>query len=114
MHRHSRCRTLYNDKHLFHPNALNHYSLGTKNKNLKRNADGSLTLYVGGASPGQDGDPTGCPLPEGRSRFTFARTGDKKASPADPGSRRPSNEFEFRANVRYRPEAERPHGLRTG
>ena len=34
--------TLYNDKHLFHPNDRKRYSLGTKNKNLKRNADGSL------------------------------------------------------------------------
>ena len=36
--------TLYNDKHLFHPNDLKRYSLGTKNKNLKLNADGSLML----------------------------------------------------------------------
>jgi len=34
--------------------ALKRYSLGTKNKNLERNADGSLTLYVGAVL--QDGD----------------------------------------------------------
>ena len=39
--------TLYNDKHLFHPNDLNRYSLGTKTQNLKRNEDGSLTLAAG-------------------------------------------------------------------
>src|SRR5262249_23709335 len=44
--------TLYNDKHLFHPNDLKRYSLGTKNKNLKRGVDGSLTLYVSAKSPG--------------------------------------------------------------
>ena len=40
--------TLYNEYHLFNPNPLGRYSLGTKNKNLKYNADGSLTLYAGG------------------------------------------------------------------
>ena len=30
------------------------YSLGTKNKNLRKGADGSLTLYVGAKSPGAD------------------------------------------------------------
>src|SRR4029077_13397126 len=38
--------TLYNDVHMFHPNALKRYSLGTKNKTLKYNPDGSLTLYA--------------------------------------------------------------------
>ena len=36
--------TLYNDEQLFNPNPLKRYSLGTKNKDLKYNADGSLTL----------------------------------------------------------------------
>jgi hypothetical protein len=43
--------TLYNEKHLFHPNDLKRYSLGTKNKNLQQNADGSLTLYAGSKAP---------------------------------------------------------------
>jgi hypothetical protein len=38
--------TLYNEYHFFHPNELKRYSLGTKNKGLKINEDGSLTLYV--------------------------------------------------------------------
>jgi hypothetical protein len=48
--------TLYNDTHFFHrhPNALNRYSLGTKNKTLKLNPDGSLTIYAGSKSPGKD------------------------------------------------------------
>jgi hypothetical protein len=57
--------TLYNDKHLFHPNALKRYSLGTKNKNLARNADGSLTLYAGAKSPGADKETNWLPAPDG-------------------------------------------------
>jgi hypothetical protein len=57
--------TLYNDKHLFHPNGLNRYSLGTKNKNLKRNANGSLTLYAGAKSPGGDKESNWLPSPNG-------------------------------------------------
>lgn len=57
--------TLYNDKHLFSPNPLNRYSLGTKNKNLKRNADGSLTLYVSAKSPGKDKESNWLPAPDG-------------------------------------------------
>jgi hypothetical protein len=57
--------TLYNDVHLFHPNPLNRFSLGTKNKNLKHNADGSLTLYFGAQSPGADKESNWVPAPEG-------------------------------------------------
>jgi hypothetical protein len=57
--------TLYNDKHLFNPNDLKRYSLGTKNKNLKRNADGSLTLYAGAKSPGADKQTNWLPAPAG-------------------------------------------------
>ena len=32
---------------LFYPNALNRFALGTKNKTLKHNDDGSLTIYLG-------------------------------------------------------------------
>jgi hypothetical protein len=42
--------TLYNEHHFFHPNELHRYSLGTKNKNLHRAADGSLTLTASAAS----------------------------------------------------------------
>jgi hypothetical protein len=57
--------TLYDDKHLFHPNDLKRYSLGTKNKTLKRNADGSLTLYAGAKSPGKDKESNWLPAPDG-------------------------------------------------
>ncbi|CAG2139162.1 DUF1254 domain-containing protein [Cupriavidus numazuensis] len=57
--------TLYNDKHLFHPNDLKRYSLGTKNTTLKRNPDGSLTLYAGAKSPGAARESNWLPAPGG-------------------------------------------------
>jgi hypothetical protein len=57
--------TLYNEKHLFHSNALKRYSLGTKNKDLVRNADGSLTIYVGSKSPGVGRESNWLPAPKG-------------------------------------------------
>jgi len=57
--------TLYNDEHMFNPNSLKRYSLGTKNKDLKFNPDGSLTLYAGARSPGKDKESNWLPAPEG-------------------------------------------------
>jgi hypothetical protein len=61
--------TLYNDEHMFNPNALKRYSLGTKNKDLKFNPDGSLTLYTGAKSPGKDKESNWLPAPEGTFSF---------------------------------------------
>ncbi|PZM14087.1 DUF1254 domain-containing protein [Rhizobium tubonense] len=55
--------TLYNEHHFFNPNELKRYSLGTKNKNLRYNADGSLTIYVQPASPGKDKEANWLPSP---------------------------------------------------
>ena len=57
--------TLYNKYHLFEVNDLNRYSLGTKNKTLKFNSDGSLTIYAGAKSPGKDKESNWLPAPEG-------------------------------------------------
>lgn len=57
--------TLYNEQHFFHPNDLKRYSRGTKNKTLKRNVDGSLTLYAGATSPGPDKESNWLPAPKG-------------------------------------------------
>ncbi len=57
--------TLYNEHHIFTPNELNRYSLGTKNKTLKYNEDGSLTLYAGINPPGNGMDSNWLPAPEG-------------------------------------------------
>lgn len=56
--------TLYNKAHLFEPNALNRYSLGTKSKSLKFNSDGSLTLYYQHDSPGADKETNWVPAPK--------------------------------------------------
>jgi hypothetical protein len=39
-----------NRHHFFEPNAIKHYSVGTKNKDLRK-VDGSLTLYVQADEP---------------------------------------------------------------
>jgi hypothetical protein len=55
--------TLYNKEHLFEPNKLNRFSLGTKSKAMKRNPDGSLTIYVQNASPEADRQDNWLPAP---------------------------------------------------
>ena len=57
--------TLYNEHHFFHPNDMGRYSLGTKNKNLVHNPDGSLTLHVSAKSPGVDKESNWLPAPDG-------------------------------------------------
>jgi hypothetical protein len=55
--------TVYNKEHLFEPNALNRFSLGTKSKSMKKNADGSLTLYFQHESPGAENETNWVPTP---------------------------------------------------
>jgi hypothetical protein len=43
--------TLYDRYHFFAPNAIKRYSVGTKNKDLRANADGSLTIFVQADQP---------------------------------------------------------------
>ena len=47
--------SIYNEHHFFVANAINRFSVGTKNKDLKTGADGSLTIYVQADAPT---DPT--------------------------------------------------------
>ncbi len=56
--------TLYNKEHLFAPNALKRFSLGTKSKSMKQNPDGSLTIYVQNTSPGADKQDNWLPAPK--------------------------------------------------
>lgn len=65
--------TLYNDKHFFAPNSLGRYSVGTKNKSLRPNADGSLTLYVQSESPGKDKESNWLPAPKGAEFSLYVR-----------------------------------------
>ena len=57
--------TVYNPEHFFYPNSLNRFALGTKNKTLKYNDDGSLTIYLGNRSPGKDKESNWVPAPPG-------------------------------------------------
>ncbi|UTF60172.1 DUF1254 domain-containing protein [Gilvimarinus sp. DA14] len=56
--------TLYNKQHFFYPNELDRYSLGTKNKSLVKNDDGSLTIYVQNKNPGGAKEANWLPAPK--------------------------------------------------
>lgn len=70
--------TLCNNRHLFHANDLKRYSQGTKNKSLKRNADGAPTLYAGAKSPGGDKEANWLPAPDGTFSL-YIRALDKES-----------------------------------
>ena len=57
--------TVYNPENFFYPNALKRFALGTKNKSLKYNDDGSLTIYLGNQSPGKEKESNWLPAPAG-------------------------------------------------
>ncbi|WP_367345966.1 DUF1254 domain-containing protein [Stenotrophomonas bentonitica] len=71
--------TLYDENHFFAPNAINRYSLGTKNKDLALNADGSLTLYVQHARPADDKASNWLPAPTGDFELFMRAYGPQKA-----------------------------------
>ena len=48
--------TLYDDEHFFVPNEIDRYSVGTKNKDLQFEPDGSLTIHVQPDAPGDAGE----------------------------------------------------------
>lgn len=56
--------TLYNTQHFFAPNEFHRYSLGTKNKNLKFDADGALTIYVQSSPPEESNKNNWLPAPK--------------------------------------------------
>ncbi|HUB55556.1 MAG TPA: DUF1254 domain-containing protein [Mycobacterium sp.] len=57
--------TLYNEHHFFHPNGHRRYSLGTKNKTLQYNSDGSLTLQIWGRPLSGHPESNWLPAPDG-------------------------------------------------
>jgi len=83
--------TLYDAQHFFVPNEINRHSVGTKNKDLVRNADGSVTIHVQASAPT---DPSQVinwlPAPSvGDSPCTSAHIGRSKPSSMASGHRRP-------------------------
>src|SRR5262249_15837643 len=85
--------TLYNKEHLFEPNRLNRFSLGTKTKCLQYNPDGSLTLYYQTNLRVLIKSRTGCPRRKTSSRSIFAPTGQKPKFSKDAGCRPQSREW---------------------
>jgi hypothetical protein len=65
--------TLYNEHHFFSPNEIKRYSLGTKNKTLKFNQDGSLTLYVQADLPPAGQRDNWLPAPKGSDFSLYVR-----------------------------------------
>jgi hypothetical protein len=64
--------TLYNQHHFFEPNAMRRYSIGTKNKGLALNADGSLTVHVQARTPGPGKESNWLPAAsDGASAFSL-------------------------------------------
>lgn len=58
--------SIYNEHHFFIANPINRFSVGTKNKDLKYNADGSLTIYVQAEEPKDAGQRANwLPAPKG-------------------------------------------------
>ena len=75
--------TLYNEHHFFSPNEINRYSLGTKNKALKPNPDGSLTIYVQADAPPPAQRDNWLPAPRGSDFSLYVRAYWPKASVLD-------------------------------
>lgn len=66
--------TLYNQHHFFSPNAIERYSVGTKNKTLIANPDGSLTIYVQADPPSDPVQKANwLPAPEGEAFSLYIR-----------------------------------------
>ena len=63
--------TLYDESHFFHHNEIKRYSLGTKNKSLQYNEDGSLTLYIQNKRPKGKHVMNWLPAPEGKFCMTI-------------------------------------------
>ena len=65
--------TLYNQHHFFTPNDIKRYSTGTKNKALKENPDGSLTIHVRADPPAEALRGNWLPAPRGADFSLYVR-----------------------------------------
>jgi hypothetical protein len=61
-------------------NAIDRYSIGDRTKALKYGEDGSLTIYVGNASPGKDKESNWLPAPAGMCSLVVRVYGPSKAA----------------------------------
>lgn len=67
--------TLYDPLHFFAANEIKRYSTGTKNRDLKYNADGSLTLYIQHQRPTEDKVSNWLPAPDEAFALTLRAYG---------------------------------------
>jgi hypothetical protein len=65
--------TLYNQHHFFEPNDLNRFSVGTKNKTLRTNPDGSLTIHVQAEAPAEHLRSNWLPAPKDEDFTLYIR-----------------------------------------
>ncbi len=75
--------TLYNEHHFFAPNEIKRYSTGTKNKGLKTNPDGSLTIFVQADAPPAAQRDNWLPAPKGADFTLYVRAYWPKAAVVD-------------------------------
>ena len=76
--------TLYNEHHFFEPNKIDRYSVGTKNKDLQFDSDGSLTIYVQSDEPaGEKERANWLPSPNGADFTLYVRAYWPKAPVLD-------------------------------
>jgi hypothetical protein len=57
--------TMYDSNYFFVPNPINRYTVSQRNK-LKRNADGSVDIYIQNESPGKNSKSNWLPAPKGK------------------------------------------------
>ena len=74
---------LYDERHFFVPNEIKRYSLGTKNKSLQSNPDGSLTIYVQADPPPEAQRGNWLPAPIGADFSLYMRAYWPKAGILD-------------------------------
>lgn len=65
--------TMYDAQHFFVPNVINRYSVGTKNKDLKKQQDGSLTIYVQPDEPAPEQRSNWLPSPKNADFSLYIR-----------------------------------------
>jgi hypothetical protein len=65
--------TLYSQYHFFVPNEMNRYSVGTKNRDLTIDSDGSITFYVQADPPQRDRRKNWLPAPRDADFSLFMR-----------------------------------------
>jgi hypothetical protein len=66
--------TMYDPTYNLVANSINRYAIGNRTPNLKKDADGGLTLYVQGESPGKDKESNWLPSPKSGSFLVVLRT----------------------------------------